>query len=220
MFKTLSKLAVIISFCAVGLYAGFKENRIISTTMDIMKNSHIKIPQKVLQNAKAIVIIPNLQHGSFFLGGSYGRGILTVKNDNGWSDPSFVIFRNISFGLQAGARSTDAIMIFENDRGLDGITDGKATISLTAGVVAGKKGPYISRKTDGELSADIFLFGRSSGLEINVGSISGGNLYVDDETNDKYYNSVVNTDILLSGVRQSKKPQVLKFKKLIMDITK
>jgi lipid-binding SYLF domain-containing protein len=219
MFKKLSKLVMIVSFCVVGLYAGFKENRMMSTTMEIMQNSHIKIPQKVLQNAKAIVIIPNLKHGSLLFGGSYGHGILTIKNENGWSDPSFVIFRNISFGFQAGLRSTDAIMIFENIRGLDGITDGKATISLTAGAVFGKKGVYVSRKTDGELSADIYLFGRSSGLELNAGSFSSGNLYIDDETNDKYYNSVVNTDILLSGVRQSTKPQVLKFKKLIMEIT-
>jgi len=220
MSKRLLKIVMIVSFCIVGLYAGFKENRMVSTAMGIIQNSHIKIPQKILQNAQAIIIMPNLQHGSLLFGGSYGHGILTIKNDNGWSDPSFVTFRNISFGLQAGIRSTDAIMIFENTRGLDGITDGKATISLTAGMVVGKKGPYNSRKTDGELSADIFMFGRSSGVELNMISIAGGNLYIDDEKNDKYYNSVVNTDILLSGVRQSTKPQVLKFKKLIMSITK
>jgi len=220
MFKTLLKLAVVISLFIVSSYAGFKENRIISTAMEIIQNTNIKIPHKLLKNAKAIIIIPNLKNGGFIVGGSYGEGVLVIKSNNGWSDPSFITFRSISFGFQAGIKSTDAIMIFENNRGLDGISEGKATLSIGAGVVMGNKGPYASRKTDGELSADIYMFGVSSGINIDMVSFSGGNLYVDDDANDKYYDSVVNTDTLLSGVRQSNKPQILTFKKLITDITK
>ncbi len=218
MFKILSKLMVVISFCVIGTYAGLKENSVISTSMDIIQNVQAKIPQKLLQNANAIVIIPNLKHGGLLLGGSYGHGILTVKNENGWSDPSFVTFRSVSFGLQAGIRSTDVIMIFENKRGLNGIIDGKAIIGINAGAVVGNKERQVSKETDGELSAKIFSFGQGNGLELNIGSISGGNLYIDDETNDKYYNKIVKTDLLLSGAEQSNKPQVVEFKKVITDI--
>ncbi len=221
MLKNIFKLFALSALVVVTLQANFTENQKIETSMNILKNSDIKIPSKILKNAQAIVIIPNLKKGGFLLNGSYGVGVLSIKNSDGsWSDPSFVTFKNLSFGLQAGVNSTDAIMIFETKRGLDGIEDGKATISYNVGVTIVKNGESVSRKTDGKLSANIYLFGKSSGLLLNFMSAGSGVLYVNDEMNDKYYDTLVNTQNLLSGYTQSHKKQVEEFKNILSNFVK
>ncbi len=212
-------MMVILSLGFLSLHAGFKEKQEVATAIGIIKNPNMKIPKKILKNAKAIAIIPNLKYGGLIFGATYGHGILTVKGENGWSDPSFITFRSINFGLRAGVSSNDVVLVFENARALDGITDGKVTISLSAGAVIVKNGSAKGIKTDGKLSARIYLFSKSSGLELNYASLSGGNLYIDDDSNDKYYDSVVNTDNLIEGVRRSRDKQVLKFLNTIATFT-
>ncbi len=221
MLKIIYKLSIILIVLTVSLQAGLSENQKISTSMEILKSSHIKIPQNILKNAKAIAIIPNLKRGGLLFGGSYGSGILSIKQPDGiWSDPSFITFRNASFGLQAGVESTDAIIIFETRRSLDGIADGKVTISFNAGIAAVKNGQYMSRKTDANLAADIYVYGKSSGIFVGLMSIGSGNLYINDESNDEYYDTLVNTESLLSGYLQSKKQQVVNFQKLLLKYTR
>jgi len=60
----------------------------------------------------------------------------------------------------------------------------------------------------------------SSGVFVGLMSVGSGNLYIDDESNDKYYDTLVNTESLLSGYLQSKKQQVVDFQKLLLKYTR
>ncbi len=221
MLKTISKLSLILMFFTVLLQADFTQDQKIATSIDILKSSKIHIPAKILKNAKAIAVIPNLKNGGLFINGSYGTGVLSIKESDGnWSDPSFISFRNLSFGLQAGIKSTDAIIVFESRRSLDGIADEKVTLSFNIGGTILQNGQDMSRKTDAKLSANIYMYGESSGLFLNFMSISNGIMYINDDMNDAYYGELIDTNSLLDGYLQSKKREVLEFQKVLSDLTK
>jgi len=214
-------MLMILAFFAVVLQADFSEKQMIRTSMDILKKSHVKIPEKVLQNTKAIIVMPNLKKGGFLINAAYGVGVLSIKGSDGvWSDPCFVAFKSLSLGLQAGVESTDAIFMFKSLRSLDGIEDGKVTISFGAGLTIFKNGQNVSRKTDSNLAADIYLFGKSSGLFMDFLSVGSGILYVKDEMNDKYYDNLIDTSYLLNGHLSSNKKQVKEFKNILNDFAK
>ena len=45
------------------------------------------IPNKVLDGAKCIAIVPKLVQAGFVFGGKHGRGVATCRTATGWSAP-------------------------------------------------------------------------------------------------------------------------------------
>ena len=71
-----------------------------------------------LDEAKAIVVVPDTIKAGVVLGGRRGLGLMSVKSlDGTWSNPVFVKLAGASFGLQAGVQSADVILVFRSDRG-------------------------------------------------------------------------------------------------------
>ena len=101
------------------------------------------IPDKLLDEARAIVVIPDTIKAGLFLGGRHGRGLLSVKSPDGtWSNPSFVTLTGGSIGFQAGVQSSDIVLVFRSDRGLESIVNGKFTLGADPGVAAGPVGRH------------------------------------------------------------------------------
>ncbi len=48
------------------------------------------IPEEVLNDAKCILVVPNLIKGGFIVGGKHGRGVASCRTSAGWSAPAFV----------------------------------------------------------------------------------------------------------------------------------
>ena len=99
------------------------------------------IPDRLLDEAKAIVVVPDTIKAGFMLGGRRGLGLMSVKSPDGtWSNPVFVKLAGASFGLQAGVQSADVILVFRSERGVDSIVNGKVTLGADAGIAAGPVG--------------------------------------------------------------------------------
>lgn len=147
------------------------------------------IPEKLLDEAKAIVIIPDTIKAGLVLGGRRGRGVLSVRTaDGGWSNPSFVTLTGGSIGLQVGVQSADIVLVFRSERGLDSIVNGKFTLGADAGVAAGPMGRNAAAATDGQMKAEIWSWSRARGLFAGV-SLDGAVLSIDDEANAAVYGS-------------------------------
>src|SRR5690606_33630721 len=57
------------------------------------------IPDKLLDEAKGIVVVPDTIKAGFMLGGRRGLGLMAVKSADGtWSNPVFVKLAGASFG--------------------------------------------------------------------------------------------------------------------------
>ncbi len=159
----------------------------IRVMTDIQAIPESAIPDKLLDEARALVVVPDTIKAGLVLGGRRGHGLLSVKNADGtWSNPSFIKLTGGSIGLQAGVQSSDVVLAFRTDRGLESIVNGKFTLGADAGVAAGPMGRSASTATDGELKAEIWSWSRARGLFAGV-ALDGAVLSIDDAANESVY---------------------------------
>ena len=154
----------------------------------------------VLRNAQGIAIIPDMFKMSFIFGARFGRGVLVVRQPDGtWSNPVFIHLLGGSFGAQAGAQSTDLVLVFQSQKGLDRFLKGKdkLTLGVDAGVAAGPAGKRFEASTDAGLQAEILSYSNTHGIFAGV-SAEGGTLQIDWKANTLYYNQPVTPAAILA----------------------
>lgn len=159
-----------------------------------------EIPAELLEEAKAIAVIPHVIKGAFGVGGSYGKGLVSQrKADGSWSPPSFIEVGGASFGLQIGAEATDYLLIFTNREGMEPLLKGKVKLGGEASVAAGPVGRTANAATDVTLDAAVYSYSRSKGAFAGV-SLDGTVLSIDDSANENTYGKRVSAeDILING---------------------
>lgn len=160
-----------------------------------------EIPPALLRNAQAIAVIPGVIKAGFVIGGSYGRGLMSVRDSSGrWSQPIFLTLAAGSLGWQIGAQSTDVVLVFKTRRSVEGIIHGTFTLGADAAVAAGPVGRRGEAATDVDLKAEILSYSRSRGLFAGV-SLEGAKLDIDNKANHEFYGRDVSTkDIMEGGV--------------------
>lgn len=159
----------------------------VRVLQEIQKIPENGIPDKLLDEGRAIVVIPDTIKAGLVIGGRRGHGLMSVKNPDGtWSQPVFVKLTGGSIGFQAGVQSSDVVLVFRNDRSLDSIVNGKFTLGADAGVAAGPVGRNASAATDGQLKAEIWSWSRARGLFAGV-SLDGAALQIDDAADTAAY---------------------------------
>ena len=157
------------------------------------------IPDRLLDDARAIVVVPDTIKAGFLIGGRRGLGLMSVKTADGtWSNPVFVKLAGASFGLQAGVQSADVILVFRSDRGLESIVNGKFTLGADASVAAGPVGRSAAAATDGEFKAEIWSWSRARGLFAGV-ALDGAVLSIDNGANSSAYGEGVTPRMVFEG---------------------
>src|SRR5690606_10702510 len=73
-----------------------------------------------------------------------------------------------SIGFQAGVQSSDVVLVFTSQRGLESIVNGKITLGADASIAAGPIGRSTGMATDGRLKAEIWSWSRARGLFAGV----------------------------------------------------
>src|SRR6266853_1671990 len=87
------------------------------------------IPDRLLERAYGIAVIPDLTKVAFFAGGRRGHGVLVVRDKQGrFTSPVFITMTGGSFGWQWGVQSTDIVLVFTTPKGVEGINGGKVTL--------------------------------------------------------------------------------------------
>ena len=147
--------------------------------------------------AKALLVVPQLIKGGFFLGGSGGSGVLLAKNEGvpgGWSYPAFYTLGSVTFGLQFGGEVSEVVLIVLTQQGLDALLSRSFKIGGDISVAAGPVGTGAKAQ-----SADIIAFSRSKGLYGGV-NVEGALIETRDDWNSAYYGGAVRPlEILISG---------------------
>ncbi|MEG2802789.1 YSC84-related protein [Stenotrophomonas sp.] len=165
------------------------------------------IPDKLLDEGRAIVVIPDTIKAGLVIGGRRGHGLMSVKNPDGsWSNPVFVKLTGGSIGFQAGVQSSDVVLVFRNDRSLDNLVNGKFTLGADAGVAAGPVGRNAAAATDGQLKAEIWSWSRARGLFAGV-ALDGAVLQIDDAANLDAYGSNTTPRMVFEG-RMGEPPSI------------
>lgn len=178
------------------------------------------IPDKLLDEGRAIVVIPDTIKAGLVIGGRRGHGLMSVKNPDGsWSNPVFMKLTGGSIGFQAGVQSSDVVLVFRNDRSLDNLVNGKFTLGADAGVAAGPVGRNAAAATDGQLKAEIWSWSRARGLFAGV-ALDGAVLQIDDEANLDAYGSSTTPRMIFEGrVGESPSMDVVAFRDRLEEAT-
>ncbi len=154
---------------------------------DLQRIPEQAIPPNLLNRAYAVAVIPNVIKGGFIVGGSFGKGVLLVRrNDGAWSNPAFIKMANVGIGWQAGAQGADLVLVFKGRQGVDNIARGKFTLGGSASASAGPVGRTTGAMTDGEFKSEIYTYARSRGLFAGV-SLDGGAITIDTTANTAWY---------------------------------
>jgi lipid-binding SYLF domain-containing protein len=101
---------------------------------DLRRDPAFATARSMLNNAKAIYIVPRLIKGGFIFGAEGGDGVLLRRTASGWGEPRFYGMGSASFGLQAGLQQAELIFIINSDRALDGIEHGNFKLGAGGGV--------------------------------------------------------------------------------------
>ncbi|WP_231943732.1 lipid-binding SYLF domain-containing protein [Aeoliella mucimassa] len=175
-------------------YAQAREDEAVRASIQVLNEVMAipaqAIPQRMLEGAEGIAIIPNVIKGGFVIGARHGRGTLIVRDDNGgWHAPVFVTLTGGSVGWQAGVQSTDVILVFKTKKSINGIFTNKFTLGVDAAAAAGPVGRQAAAATDAQLQAEIYSYARSRGLFLGA-SLDGSMLKVDGMANAAYYQNL------------------------------
>jgi lipid-binding SYLF domain-containing protein len=166
---------------------------------EVMKAPDKAIPQDLLANAHAIAVIPDVIKAGFVVGGRHGEGLIAVKTRDGtWSNPSFISLTGGSVGFQAGVSSTDVILVFRTQRGVDSIVHGKFTLGADASAAAGPEGRSAHASTDAQLKAEIYSYSRARGLFAGA-ALDGTALTIDNDANQAVYGEGVTARRIFDG---------------------
>src|SRR5689334_13404013 len=145
------------------------------------------IPDRLLDRAYGIVVVPSVTKLAFIGGGRWGKGAMVVRDKDGrFTNPIFVTLAGASVGWQWGGSSTDIVLVFTTKAGIEGITGGKLTLGADAAVAAGPVGRTASAATDQNFAAEVYSYSRSRGLFAGV-ALDGTSISVDRKANENFY---------------------------------
>ncbi len=137
--------------------------------------------------AKAIIIVPSLIRGAFIFGGRGGNAIMLVRDENNqWSYPAFYTLGGLSFGLQAGANTSELVITVMTNRGVEAILKRQVTIGGDAGLAVGELGSGVNAATGIGYKADMYAFARSEGLYAGI-SLEGSAISPRHTWNKAFY---------------------------------
>lgn len=145
-----------------------------------------------VQNAYAVLIVPELLRGGFFLGAEYGIGVLLVRDPQtgAWGPPAFYSVYGGSLGLQIGGQSSDVVFTVMNQGAVDKLLNQGLKLGADAGVAAGRLGGSIGAATTTHMGEDIYAFAKSKGL-FGGFWVDGTYIRANDEWNRAYYGQPV-----------------------------
>ena len=168
------------------------------------------IPDRLLQRAYGIAVIPDVTKVAFVLGGRRGNGLLVVRDASGkFNNPVFVSITGGGVGWQIGVQSTDIVLVFTTRRGVEGLAGGQLTLGAGASVAAGPLGRQ--GEAAAGLDAEVFSYSRNRGLFAGV-SLDGTALSIDKGANARFYGrSGVLASEIMSGAVTRDNPNLQAF---------
>jgi len=184
--------------------AAREEGRLLTATEvleDVRAMPDVRLPDTLLAHAYGIAVIPDVTKVAFIFGGRHGNGVLAVRDKltAPWSNPVFISLTGGSWGFQAGAQSSDIILVFTTKTGIEGIAGGKLTLGADASVATGPVGRQGSAATDIAFNAEIYSYARTRGLFGGI-ALDGSVISIDRSANASFYHkSGVGASEIFSG---------------------
>jgi lipid-binding SYLF domain-containing protein len=160
----------------------------------LSKGKHGEVPEAVLRKSRCIAVLPNVMTGAIVVGGTHGKGLASCRLDNNsWTQPVAISLNQGSIGLQAGAKSADLVLFFQNEQAVSSLKKGKLALGSDISAVAGNFDSNVDQSTAG-----VVVYTRTQGLFAGA-SVNGGILGKDQTNMTNYYGKKVDYLAMLEG---------------------
>jgi SH3 domain-containing YSC84-like protein 1 len=148
------------------------------TVENLKRDPAFATAARMMDQARAVYIVPKLVKGGFIFGAEGGDGVLLRRTGHGWSTPRFYGMGSASFGLQAGLEQAELVFIINSPRALAGIEKGEVKLGAAGGltVVTLSSGAEAATTTHG---GDIVVW--SSGTGAYAGLTFNGTVIKQDK---------------------------------------
>ena len=166
------------------------------TMNDVHKDKAFGDAPQLLHRARAILIVPRLYKGGFFVGGEGGDGVLLVHTAHGWSQPAFYAMGSASFGLQIGLEQSEVVLFIMSEKALDAVMQNQFKIGANAGLAVVTLGSGVGASTTSALGADIVAWASSSGAYAGI-TLEGSVIKSRPEWDRDYYGRNLTTRQIL-----------------------
>jgi lipid-binding SYLF domain-containing protein len=145
-----------------------------------------------VQNAYAVLIVPEVLKAGFFLGGEYGVGILLVRDprSGSWGQPAFYSLYGGSLGVQFGGSMSDRVFTIMNEGAVDKLIEHKVQFGGDMGIALGRIGAGVGAGTTTQFGEDVYVFSKSKGLFGGV-ALDGTVVAPKHDWNEAYYGRAV-----------------------------
>ncbi len=167
------------------------------TFNDFMSDQNYTWFHDHLNNAKGLLIFPQIVKGGLVVGGSGGTGVLVLKDEKtcNWSEPAFYTVGSLTLGLQAGGEAAEVIMMVMSQKAVDSLL---ASSFKLGGDTSFALGP-IGQGAKSNITADFISFAKAKGLYVGL-NLEGSVVKVRDSLNSAYYGrDVTPKDIIVKN---------------------
>jgi lipid-binding SYLF domain-containing protein len=156
------------------------------------------IPDKIMEGAKCIAVVPSMVKVAFVFGGNHGKGVATCRTSSGWSAPAPITVTGGSWGLQLGGQAVDLIMVVTNDQGMQHLLSSKFKIGADASAAAGPVGRDTTADTDWKMKTEMLTYSRARGVFAGI-DLNGSAVAQDKDDTRLLYGKMVPFSTILGG---------------------
>lgn len=156
------------------------------------------IPLNIAAKAQCVAVVPGFKKGAFLVGAQYGQGVATCRTGSGWSAPVFIQMTGASFGFQAGAQSTDLVLVGINHKSMEDMLHEKLKLGGDIAIAAGPVGRNSQAATSGLANAEFYSYSRSKGIFAGI-DLTGDIVNQNTDDTQTFYGKDVTYQKILSG---------------------
>lgn len=151
------------------------------------------------RNAKGFAIFPSVQKGGIMGASIFGRGVLSVREDDGsWTPPVLLTLEGQSVGPQVGMQSSNVLFLFHTICSVKDFLSGHHHLSYAGSGCSIVHVDHPGPETDEPTDITIHVFER--GVVIGQ-SVDRYSVHIDEESNAALYGVKVRPSCMLDAVR-------------------
>jgi SH3 domain-containing YSC84-like protein 1 len=204
--------AIAVALAVPSAFAQANQQKRLEEAGDVMReilSVPDNIPQRLLDRAKCVVVLPSVVKAALGVGGSLGHGAMVCRSGpdftGPWGAPAMYSLEGGSFGFQIGGQATDVVLLIMNNSGVNSLLRSKVKLGADASIAAGPKGRAAAADTDAYMRAEILSYSRSRGVFAGV-SLQGATLHADNNGDDALYGRKLSARQIVEGPEQPPAP--------------
>jgi len=140
----------------------------------------------LFRTARAVMVVPSLVKGGFFVGGEGGNGVLMARHGAKWSNPAFYTLASASFGLQIGLEVAEVVLFVMSDRALNAWMRDEVKLGGQAGLTVLVVGTNASAAATTHANVDVIAWAKAKGAYAGL-TLEGSLIKPRNEWNTAYY---------------------------------